>query len=148
MMPKYRTIAEYRTASFSARVPEWEPIRIGKRNVNLDRLLAKHRQKIWAYMTAYSPGSVMIDRGQNMLRHDSLSWYLWARYDLVYRGQCTTHGRGWPIEPGFLVLGITRLDAMEIGCRYGQVAIVTGTKGAAANVTLCHRDLHPDAERH
>jgi len=50
-------------------------------------------------------------------------------------------GRGedssWTPEPSFLVLGVTRKDAVALGRRYGQLAVVCGTLDSRAALVPC-----------
>ena len=43
----------------------------------------------------------------------------------------------WPPEPSLLVLGIPRKEALRLGRRFGQLAIVAGHKSSPARLLTC-----------
>lgn len=67
-----------------------------------------------------------------------------TRQIIAARGWTAFEGEGigdngtWPPEPSYLVLGICRPDAIALGHRFEQAAIVAGDAGGTAELILCN----------
>lgn len=131
--------AAFRATTYRVFVPDAPPIdlRIGARSVRLDALLDRHRCTQWAFVTAWNPGSQPLSVAQNAPRQTALA-------DLLrQRGLSWLHGSGipdrsdWQAEPSVLVLGIDRDEAVSIGRRFGQIAVVVGGCRSAAELVYC-----------
>lgn len=101
-------------------------IRVGKSHPKLDTLLRTHALASWAFLTACNPCSERLPDAENAQRMAALRSELNARGSLFCEGLGIGEGEGWPAEPSFLVLGITRDEAVETAVRYGQYAFVYG----------------------
>lgn len=105
-------------------------IRIGERNVALDRLGSA------AFITAVNPRSERLSEGEN--RHLSAA----LRQALESAGRSYLPGEGrdpkgqWPSEPSFLVLGIDRLQANQLARRFAQNAFVWCEAGKAPELVI------------
>jgi hypothetical protein len=55
----------------------------------------------------------------------------------MYTGEGIGVDGTWPPERSILVLGIEREAAVQLGGRFGQVAIVFGEAGGPATLVLC-----------
>jgi hypothetical protein len=109
--------------------------RSGSVNRGLQRLLERHRARRWAFMTAWNPAAEPLapaenDRRQNRLRHDLADF-------VVLPGEGIAEDPGWEPEQCLMVLGISRGKAVALGRKYGQLAIVAGARGAAAELISC-----------
>lgn len=128
----YRATA-YRVADGSHRFT----IRVGERCAPLDELLAEHGTEEWAYVTAYNPGGRRADAAANTAAQERLEATLRETSRPVLRGEGAGDDGHWPPEPSLLVLGLSRADAVALARRFGQVAIVAGRRGAAAELVYC-----------
>lgn len=100
------------------------PIRITEYNCELNELLRNNKSKTWAYITAYNPFSEKLTDDVNISRNKELKSLL-SNYKL-YRGRgCGIDGK-WEPEESFLILGISKKDAIAIGIKFEQNAIVFG----------------------
>jgi hypothetical protein len=116
-----------------------EPIgfRIGERNRALDRLLSARQVQHWAFVTAWNPGSRRVRTLHNVARQARLlrelksQGYKW----LDALGQ--SDGDDWPAEPSVLVFGMHVHQALRLGRRFGQHAVVTGKRGGKPILCWC-----------
>ena len=108
---------------------------VGSTNARLERLLERHAVDRWAFITAWNPASVELSREDNHRRQAELRSRL-SEY-IVIPGEGVGRDPSWPPEPGLLVLGIPRKDAIRLGRGFGQLAIVAGHKGFPARLLAC-----------
>lgn len=101
-------------------------IEIGLPNATLQNYLTANGFTRWAFITAWNPGSVLLDDEQNAARLEQLRQVL-MQNNYVY---CEGYGQGktvdWPPEMSFFVLEIDRETAIQLGREFGQLAIVVG----------------------
>lgn len=109
-------------------------LRVGRRSLAVDQLLARRRARSCAFITACSPFSNRTSDGINKLRSREL------RRDLSSRGfafdNALGQGYDWPAEESVLVFGISRPEASAIGRRYRQDAIVYARRDRPAELIL------------
>ncbi|MGI8422817.1 MAG: DUF3293 domain-containing protein [Chloroflexota bacterium] len=116
-------------------------IRPGTNDPALDRVLEARGVSTWAYITAWNPGSHELSRQENDVRHERL------KNDVVSFGLESFEGMGEPDDPkwqperSLLVLGLHEREALNIGRRYGQNAIVVGETGRDAKLLRCDTDF-------
>lgn len=113
---------------------EWIRVRIGESNPALDRLLDGHLALRWAFVTPDNPGS------QPHLPRENQTRRLEFRQEVKVQGlPAIAIGRkgDWPPEPGLLLLGISREEAIKLARRWGQLAIVAGEKGRPPELVDC-----------
>jgi hypothetical protein len=111
-----------------------EPILIGACNPQLDQLLQKQGLSTWAYITAWNPLSQMHLDLENHRRNTQLLKELTGF--LVLKGKGEGQNGDWPPEESFLVLGISRQEAEQLGRLHGQRAIVFGGIGKPAELVI------------
>ena len=100
-------------------------IKCGKQNPDLDYLLKMNNSTDWAYITAWNPYSEITDFSLNEERNIMLKEDL-IKYK-IFEGEGVGADPNWAPEKSFLILDITREDAIVIGKKYRQNAIVAGT---------------------
>jgi hypothetical protein len=133
-------VRAYRNTAFEVDHAERHfAIWIGKRCEPLDALLRQHGQRQWAYVTACNPYSVRLAAADNARRQSALQAYLREAGFVIYPGRGVPAEPGWQSEDSFLVLGITREQALRVGAMFEQNAIVAGEAGCAAELLLCRR---------
>lgn len=128
----------YRKTTFYADTPSARlALRVGRWCGEIDALLKDHGVSTWAYVTASNPGSRRLSDEDNAARQRELEGEV-ARLGLsAYPGEGVADDRRWPPEPSLLILGVARGDAVRLGTRYGQVAIVCGELGREAELVVC-----------
>lgn len=143
----------YRRTSYRACTPVGEiRIRIGYRNARLDRLLDQHAAVCWGYVTAVNPFSQPHAAEFNRRAIAALERVIRQWGCVYFTGRGVGDDKRWPEEPSFLVLGITRDSAHELGRRFRQNAVVVGSRGGAAELLWCapsvegHRGRAPRRE--
>jgi hypothetical protein len=101
-------------------------IKIGIGNQVLNDLLISFNVSTWAYITAFNPFSKILTNTENLKRHEELK--VKVRDYKFYEGEGEGVGedKAWEPETSLLVLGISLIDAIEIGKFYEQNAIVVG----------------------
>ena len=118
-------------------------LRIGESSGQLDELLASEAAGSWAYVTAHNPGSVPLSEDDNIRRQQRLERTVRERGFQFFRGEGIGDDGQWPPEPSLLIIGISRDQAVELGRRFGQRAIVYGETGRPAELLRVGR-LNPD----
>ncbi len=128
----------YRRTAFVADTPNGRlSLRIGQRSADPDDLLTAHGVKTWAYVTAFNPGSIVLAHEENTARQRELERVVAAQGLAAYSGEGVGDDSRWPAESSLLVLGIGRSDAVQLGRRFGQLAIVYGELGEEAELIVC-----------
>jgi len=129
--------AYLRTTYWVEARPEPIALRLGERSRALDRILAQHRVRSWAFVTAWNPQSQVLAPWRNAARDAELRQALGrAGYGwLPALGE--GDDPGWTPEPSVLVLGMSGRDAARLGRRFGQNAVVIGKLGGRAMLVWC-----------
>lgn len=113
------------------------PLRIGKPDAQLDRLLAQHSCTTWAFISAWNPMSRPTPMPQNEAAHRCLAATVEAQGWPYYAGRGTGDRMDWPAEPGLFIFGIPLQAAIALGRAFGQLAIVAGVQGGAPELHFC-----------
>ena len=128
----------YRATTFGAMLPDgFVGIRIGARCLPLETELSTRKLSTWAYITASNPGSKLLSEQENQERHRKLVGTLEDLRCPFFEGSGVPDDAGWPPEVSLLVLGIDQQQAVGVGRQFGQVAIVWGVSGDAAELIEC-----------
>jgi hypothetical protein len=101
-------------------------IHIGEYCRALDHLIAKCDCSAWALITAANPYSQLLSQLENQRRHQKLIEHLheqsWSLLDALGKDRTGV----WTPEPSLLILGIDRFQAIALGRKFEQNAIVYG----------------------
>ncbi len=109
-------------------------IKVGQESKGLDTFLMDNNAFYWAFVSAWNPHSVLLNRLENEGRHQALMQNLIeARYTFC-EGFGESHDDAWPPERSLLILDIPRIDAMRLGRRYQQNAILYGALNKPAEL--------------
>jgi hypothetical protein len=106
-------------------------IRIGVCNTALDRVLDEHRVSEWIFVTASNPGSRAHSEYENARHNAELERILGDAGWQYLHASGVPDEPGWQPERSFFVFGMTKSDAIAIAKRWGQRAIVWGTRDSA-----------------
>ena len=128
----------YIATSFEAdMLGKWLRIRVGDTHTELDAVLATHNLDNWVYITACNPASRQLPDSENNRRQKDLEDWIREAGRVYFTGQGVGDDCRWPSEPSFLVLGISRPEAIQWGHKFGQNAVVWGERGKAAMLVDC-----------
>jgi len=114
-------------------------IEIGKFNKEIDVLLQKNNSNEWAFITAYNPYSKVVSDEENNIRHDELK-ELTKSYK-TFEGHGVGEDPTWEPELSLFIIGISKKDAIRIGNKYEQNAIVYGQTNQAPQLLILNQDL-------
>jgi hypothetical protein len=117
--------AAYRAARYRVELPDGAfELAIGQPSPGLAALYQQHGLSAAAFLTACNPGSVQQPEALNRQANAALQQQLAATGKPVLCGYAIDSERKWPDEASFLVLGLARHQAVELGCKHGQNAIL------------------------
>lgn len=129
----------YRATLYQAQLPSGTlTLRIDQHSDTLGKLLADEGCPTWAFVSAANPGSRLLDETENSARHQALLAAIDLQGIRFFEGMGVPQNSGWPPEPGLLVLGITQHDAHELAARFGQNAILFGTRDGIPRLQHVH----------
>jgi hypothetical protein len=133
-----RLLDAYLRTTFFVNAPRGRfGIRIGETCPQLDKLLAQHDASTWAYVTACNPQSRRAPESQNAERQAALLVEVIRAGYITYNGEGVGDDPQWPPEASLLIVGICEQDALALGRRFDQKAIVVGCAGRAARLVWC-----------
>ena len=106
-------------------------VRVGIPNTTLDQLVRQHRYRQWALITAHNPYSQPLTAQENQARNELLVKDLWSLHLPICRAVGQDDAKQWPAEESFFVMGIWPKEAIALGQKYDQNAILVGKVGHA-----------------
>jgi hypothetical protein len=118
-----RTRYEVWAPRFTIRIGEWHPA--------LDAWLGG---QCWAFITAWNPGSQPLPAEENRRRQSELEDALSKGGWRYFPGAGVPEKDDWQPEESLLVTGISLEDALEVGRRFSQHAILWGMPGQLAQI--------------
>jgi hypothetical protein len=129
----------FRATVYRVFIPEQAPIdiRIGEGAELLDAILERHGAHEWAFITAWNPGSRPLTAEENDARQAELLTTLRQRGLPWFDGSGIPDRSDWQPEESVLVLDITTNEAVDLGTRFGQLAVVVGQRGGPAELVYC-----------
>jgi len=98
-------------------------LKIGDASRQIRNLFEEHKCRTAAYVTAWNPYGKALSNDENKERNKALKSSLSDKYR-VYEGLGTDPLDEWPGEESFLILGINRQNAMNLGTEFEQNAVV------------------------
>lgn len=105
-------------------------------NATLDGFLKAQGKEEWAYLTAANPKSEILSHEENRDRNARL------RLDLnafsVFEGEGRGQDPNWIPESSFLVLGISEKEAILLGKKFQQNAILVGRIGRRSKLKFLY----------
>jgi len=100
-------------------------IKFNTPNHDLHQFLKHHSATSYTFITAWNPQSQPLSDTENEKRNQQLANDLTA-YTIFPAAGVPATGENWQAETSFFVLNIARENAMALGRKYGQLAIVFG----------------------
>lgn len=126
-------INAYSNTSYNIFTPEIK-ITIGQRSAELDGLVERHRCTEWAFITAWNPFSRILSTEENNKREKQLREEV--RQYPHFEGEGVGTDPEWKPERSLLILGISEKDALRLGEKFQQNAIVVGGLREVARLVL------------
>lgn len=128
----------YRATSYEADLPSGRVrIRLGEPCPGVDRQLQIRSLDSWAFITAFNPASQLRSPNENCQRHEQLQQLLDEFGHVAFSGAGVPDDPAWEPETSLLVLGIGRSEAVMLGRRFGQIAVVVGSLGSTPELVAC-----------
>ena len=127
----------YRRTAYRIRSDPPLALRIDEANPALDRLLSERGVATWAFITAFNPHSQPKSEDENSAADVRLHETLAAAGYATLAADAVSDDARWPVERGWMVLGISRKRACELGREFAQNAVVWGERGAAPVLVFC-----------
>ena len=124
-----RLVEAYLRTSYQIKSKPFPPIRIGVTNPLLEGWLDEHHFKSYAFITAWNPFSKLLHLPENQRRNKDLETELKNTACFILPGFGIGEDDNWPPEESFFAPGIAAEDAIRLGRKYGQNAIVCWEKG-------------------
>ncbi len=115
-------------------------IRIGQANPLLNQLLLDNNAKSWVFITAWNPYSLQQEMKVNISSNNELEEYLTKNKYAYLKGFGVGDDGTWLPEASFLVLNIPKDDAINLGIRLKQNAIVAGVIGKIPELIECFNE--------
>lgn len=113
-------------------------IRIGRAHLWLDALLGERGVRTWGFITAVNPQSRLLTDAQNQRRQALLRAELDRLGLAFFEGEGIGDDGTHPAEPSYLVLGISRDQAIALARQFDQAAIVFGEIDGPAGLVDCN----------
>jgi hypothetical protein len=108
-------------------------INVGKVHKNLDTAIKP--LKTWAFITAYNPLPKVLSDLENTIRNNSLKQDIESLGLQLYTGYGIAKDKSWK-EESFFITGIDKENAIKLGVKYGQLAIVIGKVGLKSELIV------------
>ena len=117
----------YRATTYRVYLPAGRcDLRPGVASETLRCWLATAGASCFAILTACNPGSVPQDENENAGRQSQLECELLDSGYETYAGENAADDAAWPVEESCFVPGIPVAEAMTLGEKYWQNAVVCG----------------------
>jgi hypothetical protein len=129
--------AAYSSNSYCVEISGREiKLRVGEITGEFDAILRTRGVSEWAFITAFNPRSIKLTDKENKERDEQLGTTLREHgYSALFCRTVDDDGE-WPIEQGYVVLGIDRHDAENLARRFEQHAILVGSVGNAPQLVM------------
>ncbi len=130
------TLRAYRETEYRVLGPTPFTLRNGEHSAPLAEMHAACQASSSAFITACNPHSVLLSEVENAQAQTALA------HELAQAGLACLPGIGadptgdWPVEPSFLVLGITQDAAEALARRFNQNAILWSGPDAVPQLVL------------
>ena len=119
--------AAYRATTYRVFLPDGIcDLRVGEPNDTLRRWLVATGCTQFALITAYNPGSQVVDEASNVERQTQLECDLLEGNYEPYAGQNRPDAAGAPVEESCFVPDLAPEDACALAADYGQNAVICG----------------------
>ena len=112
-------------------------LRVGQFNLELLSLFDEFGTKTAAFVTAWNPFSTPLPLAENQKRNQDLLFWIQERGLLCFEGIGEGDDGEWPGEESYLIIGIDRPKALEMGKLFNQNAIIWVGSSAVPELLIC-----------
>jgi len=112
-------------------------IKIGDSNWHLEEFLVDNNVFTWAFISAYNPYSQVFSPSENEARHLQLIEAVQKLDKVFIEGFGVPADEKWDAEKSLLILDIKRADAIFLGKKMEQIAVVCGRLGGVGELVIC-----------
>ena len=130
----------YQQTTYRILDPEFN-IRVGELHPSLDQYLEKSEHSTWAFITAWNPKSQELTISENRDRNRSLVAQLKSQEFSAYKALGVPDKGDWIPEDSIFIPGISRKQAIKLGEKFYQNAIVFGEIGKSAELLVLSSGL-------
>lgn len=130
------TVLAYRQTEYRVCGDSGAVLKVGVRSAQLARLHAAHQTDCSSFITACNPLGAVLDESVNAQRQQALAAQLSRRSLVALPGVGQHPWNGWPGEPSYLVLGLSRQAAQELGRQFAQNALIWSGADAVPELIL------------
>jgi hypothetical protein len=130
------TLAAYRQTEYRVFGPAPAILRVGVRCAELALLHEAHHTLCSAFITACNPLGVIVADSVNQQRQAALAAQLSHQGLVAIPGLGEHPAHEWPGEPSYLVPGLTRTAAQQLGRDFAQNAIIWSGADAIPELIL------------
>ncbi len=132
------TLQAYRETDYRVFGSQPLVLHVGMRCPELISLQGSYQTTSSAFVTAYNPRGAIVDAAANERRQAVLQQAI-ARCGWTAIQGLGKHPTGdWPGEPSYLVLGLSRDEARELGRQFEQNAVLWIGANAVPELVLCY----------
>lgn len=103
----------------------------------LDAWLQQQRSESACFVTACNPGSQLLSDAENLHRLRSLDAELFAAHKLALAARALPATADWPPEPARLVAGLGKSEALALGRRHRQDAVLWHAREHTTCLLIC-----------
>ena len=129
-------IEAYKNTDFNVMSEKPFTIKVDVYNENLQLIYRKYSVKTACFITAYNPFSETVSKTNNQISQRRLLEDLEKSEYPYFDGIGSDPSGEWEGEPSFLILGISKKSAKELGTKYRQNAIVWCDTNCIAKLLL------------
>jgi hypothetical protein len=124
----------YLQTAYVVRAPQGvHALRIGALHPAFDAELTTAGASCWAFVTGWNPGSRQVDAAQNARAQAELVRVVAGLGLQAWPAEGKADGGGWR-EESLCVLELEAAAAVAVGRQFGQLAVVVGQLGGAAQL--------------
>jgi len=106
-------------------------LRIGVENWHLEEFLIDNNVFSWAFISAWNPFSQSLSAAKNEIRHKKLVDFAKKKKWVFTEGFGVPQNEDWEAEKSLFILDISRDEAILLGKKFDQNAIIFGHLGKA-----------------
>jgi hypothetical protein len=129
-------LQSYKSADYHVDASPSFILKIGIHSAELDSIYKTSHKYTAAFITAFNPYSQELSNQENINRNHKLEELIQSLHLDYIHGEGKCGNEDWDGEESFLVIGITKEQASEIGEEFEQNAIVWCDKDAIPQLLL------------
>ncbi|MFK7770541.1 MAG: DUF3293 domain-containing protein [Saprospiraceae bacterium] len=104
-------------------------LRIGEENWDLEEFLIDNNVFSWCFISAWNPFSHPLSPSENDIRHAKLKNLVKLNQWVSAEGFGIPQNLNWKAEKSLFILDISKAEAIDLGKKFDQNAIVIGRLG-------------------